>query len=225
MPDIKPESAPAPWHLKGEAWVAILSMPEEELDRPEFLPPALHGQRLPGRHALLMAVRYSRSDVGPYDELLFVPGRFRFPDGKVRPSISRILVSTQESVANGRQNWGIPKERGDFQFSGEGARESLNVKMADTTVASLSFRAYPPPMPAPGRWLPRRLRTVAQHRDEATWCYAPAASGTLRPARLIGAKANPDQFPDITRGRALLCARLSRFNMTLPVARIKPDPT
>ena len=52
--------------------------------------------------------------VGPYDELMIIPGLFSRPgkDGG-EPSyalaITRIYVSTVASVANGRRLWGIPK--------------------------------------------------------------------------------------------------------------------
>ncbi len=54
--------------------------------------------------------------VGPYDELIYVPGLFsrRSPSDQQQPveyfpAITRIYVSTDESVYNGRKNWGIPK--------------------------------------------------------------------------------------------------------------------
>jgi len=61
----------------------------------------------------VQVVRYSDTPVGPYDELLIVPGRFS-PERKVR--ITRIYVSTAGSVYNGRRNWNIPKTLAEFTF-------------------------------------------------------------------------------------------------------------
>lgn len=216
--------APAPWQLRGDAWIAALSMPTDELDRTDFLPSALHGKRLPGRTALLMLVDYRYSDVGPYRELLFIPGRFRFPNGGTWPSISRILVSTDESVVNGRQNWGIPKERADFQVTdGPGGRQEWTISLQGRQLARLAFRRYPLPLPAPGGLLPSRFRTLGQHRDGHSYTFAPLARGTLRPARMTSASADPGLFPDITRGKPLATMSLSGFRMTFPEARVFRD--
>ena len=48
--------------------------------------------------------------------LLLIPGTMRFPDGRRYASFSRILVSTWDSVVNGRINWGIPKDRANFDW-------------------------------------------------------------------------------------------------------------
>ena len=41
-------------------------------------------------------------------------GTFAFEDGKRHLSISRIFVSTLDSVVNGQRNWGIPKDVAQF---------------------------------------------------------------------------------------------------------------
>jgi acetoacetate decarboxylase len=63
-------------------------------------------------------VRYSNSQpqtsgVGPYKELLFIPGVFHI-NGRYTYSISKIYVSTEASVRSGIENWAIPKEVADF---------------------------------------------------------------------------------------------------------------
>lgn len=89
--------------------------------------------RLRRRRALTPFETLPSPPVGPYDELIYVPGLFsRRPRQPLRtgrtaaepieyfPSITRIYVSTDESVYNGRKNWGIPKcvSRSSVQFSG-----------------------------------------------------------------------------------------------------------
>ena len=61
--------------------------------------------------------RYKTSPVGPYDELMFIPGWFdtkvRDAQGRLRtvqaPRITRIYVSTEATCLRGRQNWNVPK--------------------------------------------------------------------------------------------------------------------
>lgn len=62
-----------------------------------------------GRLAKLLAIiRYEDTDVGPYDELIVMPGYFVNPHtGKRNARISNIYVSTDASVWNGRRNWSM----------------------------------------------------------------------------------------------------------------------
>ena len=107
---------PAPWDLTGSGWMVALKAPPGSPSRDAFLPGSLAGQ---GRGAIsyLMYVDYAESACGPYRELLFIPGAFPFADGGRHLTISRILVSTWYSVVNGRLNWGIPKDRADFEVA------------------------------------------------------------------------------------------------------------
>ncbi|TGZ81822.1 hypothetical protein EX30DRAFT_371032 [Ascodesmis nigricans] len=122
-PDFPPSTlyAPAPWpNLKAQslclftttsasttpidaAWYAPL-----EANSP-FADPAKSGKFLGGL-AMVMLVRYEDTPVGPYDELLWVPGRFEVPrEGRVdggegkeeKLRVTRIYVSTRESTVNG----------------------------------------------------------------------------------------------------------------------------
>jgi acetoacetate decarboxylase len=62
-----------------------------------------------------MIVGYDTSGVGAYKELLFIPALFDF-DKKKAFNISKIYVSTEESVYNGIENWGIPKQLANFNI-------------------------------------------------------------------------------------------------------------
>ena len=61
--------------------------------------------------------RYKTSPVGPYDELMYIPGFFRTntvaEDGSeqsiLAPRITRIYISTDATCIRGRENWNVPK--------------------------------------------------------------------------------------------------------------------
>ncbi|KAL2782425.1 hypothetical protein BJX66DRAFT_345843 [Aspergillus keveii] len=63
----------------------------------------------------VMIVRYSDTPVGPYDELIWMPGSFSVgahvdgPPKKAWHRVTRIYVSQFETVKRGRENWNIPK--------------------------------------------------------------------------------------------------------------------
>lgn len=69
-----------------------------------------------GGQGLVQLVSYSESPVGPYDELIYVPGRWKYEHNDPAFRITRIYVSTKESTENGRRNWNIPKQVANFSY-------------------------------------------------------------------------------------------------------------
>jgi Acetoacetate decarboxylase (ADC) len=215
---------PAPWNLRGSAWIIALKLPPGAPARDAFLPPGLAG-RGRGVASYLMYVDYSESECGPYRELLFIPGAFPFGDGRRHLTISRIVVSTWDSVANGRDNWGIPKDRADFEVEQglEGGREdrvrvvSEGRELCELRLATLR---YAPSLPVPGGLLPARLRTLAQNFRGRTYYYAPSAGGRVRPGRLLSWRFNAALFPDLAGAAVLAALKVESFRMTFPVADV-----
>jgi len=223
LPDVP--RRPAPWDLRGSAWIVALKLPAGSPARDAFLPPHMAGQ---GRSlaSLLMYVDYLESGCGPYRELLFIPGAYPFEDGRRHFTISRIVVSTWDSVVNGRANWGIPKDRADFEVESgvAGGREDRIRVVADDGREICSLRlatlGFAPRLPVPGGMVPQRLRTLAQRFDGRTFYYAPASSGWLRPGRLLGWRFDPQLFPDLSAAAVVAVARVDSFRMRFPVARV-----
>jgi len=120
--------ADAPWNLVGQGWRFFLINPSS-LDITTggyYHPLELEGTKLSaeyhgvfkGGFSSALVYRYSDSDVGPYDELIFVPGKFTNPvDGKEYLRVSRIYVSSERCVYNGRTNWNVPKHLARFKFT------------------------------------------------------------------------------------------------------------
>ncbi|KAL4972649.1 hypothetical protein BDW66DRAFT_169443 [Aspergillus desertorum] len=86
----------------------------------------------------VMVIRYEDTDVGPYDELILIPGRAVNPEtGKKEMRISNIYVSTDASVWNGRRNWNIPKHRARFEWAPVGTDTALRVYHPENTPVPL----------------------------------------------------------------------------------------
>lgn len=213
--------ANAPWRLAGDAYVVALKMPEEVLDGQSFVPESLRGCRL-GSYSRMMYVDYRSSPVGPYRELLFDPGKFMFDRRSCR-TISRIFVSTPESVVNGAENWGIPKTIAEFETTTlPNGWERITVSAEGTVFAELTFSTVRFGFPFSDRWLPARFRTTAQHYREQCYFYAPITRATMKIGRLRKSKIDSRMFPDISRGKFALCVRLEDFRMWIPAATIVP---
>lgn len=218
--------APAPWDLTGQGYVLAVRLPPEVLEQGSFLPPGL---RRVGRSRLayLMFVDYARSDVGPYHELLYIPGVLDF--GRRRQlSISRIFVSSWASVVNGERNWGIPKDRCDFTVDyGADGVDRVSCTATDgtakgTVFAELELQARGPRLPAPGHCVPRGMRTLSQLRENRVYTYVPEARGHVRFARVRSWRFDSRHFPDLARGEVVAALKITDFRMIFPVAEIEP---
>lgn len=211
---------PAPWSLTGGGYIVAFRMPRALLDDGSFLDPALKRSRR-GGIAWVMFVDYERSDCGPYHELLYIPGSCRFGERRLL-TISRIFVSSQSSVDNGRRNWGIPKDRCDFdvRYGADGV-DDITASLDGKPFAKLQLRSRGPRLPVTTALVPKSWRTLGQQRDGQEFVYTPSARGSIRPAKLLSVWTDPVVFPDLALGKPLLAVRVARFDMCFPVSDIR----
>ncbi|KAG9383011.1 hypothetical protein A1F94_006932 [Pyrenophora tritici-repentis] len=152
--DPEPEQHPvrrakAPWNLMAECYTLLLKL--KDLPKGVYDPLEAAwadkgmGEFVGGLGAVII-VRYSDTPVGPYDELMIVPGSFTVPhpaDGPLKiPKkalrISRIYVSQRTTTYNGRLNWNIPKNLARFSFS------APPTVQGQTPPKSLTVQVFPP---------------------------------------------------------------------------------
>ncbi|MEQ1438946.1 acetoacetate decarboxylase family protein [Fontimonas sp. SYSU GA230001] len=215
--------APAPWRLQGRGYVSLLRCPADLLDGHSFVPESLRGKRSRAPYALMMFVDYASSPVGPYHELLFIPGSFAFEDGRRHLSISRIFVSTLDSVVNGQRNWGIPKDVAQFEVRyGDHGLDRVRVSRNGTCFAELAYTSWPLSLPVATALLPASWHTLAQHDRGQTFIYRPSARGWMRPARLVERRFDAFEFPDVASADVLATVKLTHFDMTFPASQILP---
>lgn len=226
MPEPALIDAPAPWQLQGRAYVSLLRCAPDLLDERSFVPDTLRGKRSPAPYALMMFVDYASSPVGPYHELLFIPGRFAFEDGQRHLSISRIFVSTMDSVVNGQRNWGIPKDVAQFDVRyGDNGLDRVAVSRNGKCFAELAYRSWPLPLPMGTALLPKSWHTLAQHDRGQTFVYTPTAHGWMRPGQLVERRFDASEFPDVAGADVLATVKLTHFDMTFPQSQIIPHAT
>ncbi|HKU36823.1 MAG TPA: acetoacetate decarboxylase family protein [Polyangiales bacterium] len=210
---------PAPWQLTASAYVLAVRMPEEILDRQSFVPPSLAGKRC-GDISFFLYVDYSATNCGPYREIIFAPALYDFGEGRY-PTITRIYVETYDSVVNGRLNWGIPKDRADFQHEREGKVDRVRVSRDGHVFADMRFAPYSLPMPVTSWLLPAGLRTLMQHWQGKSYRFTLSAKGMLRLGKLVDWHFDPKFFPDLARGKVIAGAYFPKFEMTFPVATVQ----
>lgn len=217
---------PAPWNLKGRGYILLYNFKKEDLAGDPFLPENLRQNYCGGRGAL-MVVDYESSDAGPYQELLFIPGRVKYGEKKLY-TISRIFVSTQASVVNGRRNWAIPKDQGDFTFTPESRhRESLTVtEGGQEPFFSARFSSGGFPFPVHTALLPFPLVQEQEVEGERKAFFTQfTGKGWGRLASVKDVKVNPSVFPILAETKPWLAIQVEPFQITFPVARIERAQT
>ncbi len=210
--------APAPWQLHGRAYAFALKTGAAQRTAQSGAPAALGEPR--GARSILMFVDYASSDVGPYRELLFIPGHYRFPDGRRYNSIGRIYVSSQDSVDNGRSNWGIPKDHADFEVEQTEAGDQVTVSLKGRPFCRLMLAHGGPALPVSSAWVPQKAVTLAQLREGHMFRYTPQAKGRLQLARLKHFWADGEHFPALQAGNWTVGGYMPAFDMTFPVSAI-----
>jgi len=170
-----------------------------------------------GGFGTVMLVDYESSTAGPYSELLFSPGKFSF-NGKKYNSITKIYVSSMESVVNGRENWGIPKELADFTFTDLGGRRRrITVEKNGETVVDMVVSKGGPGFPVSTALLPLPL---CQKLDGRFYFTRFRGKGKGRFSRIESIIVNPDRFPEIEDDDPLVGIGVEDFTIEFPVARI-----
>lgn len=211
------DKKPAPWQLTGNAYIMLYKFPKEFVLKNGFLAD-FQRSRFLGYIGAVMLVDYHSSNVGPYQELLFIPGMFTF-DWKKVFSISKIYVSTPDSVENGQNNWGIPKEIASFVWnkSLQGKTEIL-VSKEGKSFFSIEINERVFSIPFKSSIFPF---TIVQRQDDDLLMTQPSFSGKMGVVSTKKIVVNSNYFPDISKINPLITFKLSNFEMNFPNPTIK----
>lgn len=215
---------PAPWYLEGTGVVIFFPAHKKNV----LASPALGAENVSGYiggAGAVMLVRYTKAECGPYDELLYIPGFFEH-NGKNYMRITKIFVSTKESIEWGRRNWAIPKELADFDWR-QGEKEwHIDVKEPKTgnSIYSLSLSPRFFSFPLTTSILPWSLlqkQEPAYSNGEEFYLETKLmGSGSAKICfidRVEGSREFPD-YHDMSYGPRIAFA-VDPFKMTFPIAQ------
>ncbi|MFT4736743.1 MAG: hypothetical protein ACI8QD_001913 [Cyclobacteriaceae bacterium] len=199
-----------PWQLQGQGWIFAFKS-----DKSSQSALSVRGQPPSGLH-FLMFVDYQSSPVGPYKELLLIPGRYHVGN-KRGYQISHIHVSTDESTMNGRAHWGIPKVTSDFIESAKGNQHHWRVKSKKGEILTADFSKKGFSIPVASKLLPYQL---IQQMDEKIFQLKPTASGQMKWATLDNFESSMEGFKTLNGKKALIGMYAAPFKMKFPLAKI-----
>ncbi|OAA37886.1 hypothetical protein NOR_06963 [Metarhizium rileyi] len=224
-------AVPPPWHLTGDvylfSWWASSTLPDHAyspLEAQSSFAAPTSGQPVGGL-AMIQILRYKDSPVGPYDEMLVVPGSFDWPRdvgagagaaaarraGNPNPRISRIYVSQKHSCYNGRLNWNTPKHLARFDWD-MGPDDSITVKIyphdtddddGDDTESAASARPFFQASWSPVRFMPSFPFATA-------WVGRLGLDTTLVMPPLPRGNGSQGELPGTDAWRALVPSQYSR---------------
>lgn len=214
-----PTISPAPWNLTGNAYIMVYKFSKDFVEEYGFLAD-YQRDRFLGYVGTVMLVDYKTSAVGPYRELLFIPGMFTF-DWKKVFSISKIYVSSWDSVYNGIENWGIPKEFADFSWlqNADGS-ENISVKIEGKEFFRANFKKGFLPCPLTTKIFPLNL-VQKQHKNLII--TNPTAKGKATLATMKSVIVDKNFFPDLSKATPLLTMKVKDFEMTFNVPIVKEN--
>lgn len=205
---------PAPWNLKGEGIIMVFNFKKDWVENSAFLSKEQKGN-FKGGLGYVMLVNYHDSPVGPYKELLIIPGTF---NPHKRQSITRIFVDSVASTDNGRYNWGIPKETVPMIWRSEKGVDTIGIGSEDDPILFCRLKTYGIPFPATTKLVPIKLH---QELGGKIFLTDPQGSGWGKLAKIETLKVDSDWFPDISGQKPLLCFKVNSFHMHFPESVIK----
>jgi len=209
----------APWTLTGKGYILVYKYTRSFVEAKGNIPDFLKG-RFAGAFGSVMIVDYKSSNVGPYGELLFIPGRFQVRNRKCY-TISKIYVSTMQSVANGVLNWGIPKEYANFKFEAIDRNvERLSANSESGIIAEFLLKSSRISFPINTRLLPFRFELVQNYKENYFYTKI-SGNGNASLAKLVSVNINPELFPDISHCQPIFVIKIDPFKLIFPIPKIE----
>jgi len=207
-----------PWKLKGDGYIILYKFNNKFLEDNRAIPPFLKDKKVKGYGAVIL-VDYKESNVGPYEELLFIPGKFKHNSKKLA-TISRIYVSTKESVINGIENWAIPKELADFEIKEKDKYDIINISKDDQKIASFKFKPGFLPLPINTKIMPFPL---VQKRGGKYYYTNFSGKGVGKISIIEEYNINGKFFPEITQVIPTVVIKVEGFEISFSEAEVKDE--
>ena len=175
-----------------------------------------------GGLGLLAFIRYTDSNVGPYDELLWLaPWGLRVGPFRAH-SVTHIYVSSEQSRRNGRLEWGIPKQLGRFDVEPAGSRGlRVRVSAAAGPVAEFEITTFARSIAVSADALPRVALELQQVLDGQLFRVLPRLRGRLHRARFSRLAAHASTLLELDDSRSLGAVSLLGFTLVFPRAELR----
>lgn len=164
-----------------------------------------------------MLIDYQSSPVGPYKELLLIPGKFRVR-GKKYQSIARIYVDSPQSLQGGRENWCIPKYLADFDWVEKENSIHIGVSVAGKELLKVNASYGGLRFPMTTSLLPIHLY---QEWEGKAATVRPSGKGRAKLARIHSLTSSGEGFPRLEQAKKLISMWVEPFEMHFPAGKFE----
>jgi hypothetical protein len=205
-----------PWILRGDAFLAVTASPAELNLADGGIASELRGIYNNLFNAVVIA-DYRESPIGPFRELLYIPGRFRFGLDDERMSITRGYANTEVARLNRRAYWGVRSRLATISRTTGGDNSDV-FAIGERPFARFGFETFGPDIALNGHTIPEAFRAFAQLEGDRRLLYTLAITGTMRAARFEPQMLDASMFPDMAKREFLLGLKISNFLAEFPLA-------
>jgi hypothetical protein len=205
----------APWTLTGRGFILMYRFPEAFVRESCFVPEEWKILKWSGQ-AYVMLIDYLDSPVGPFHELLLMPGKADL-GGSSRRTMSKVYCDSVAAMMDGRNNWGFPKELTDFKWNTSGRRQHIQVGSFSPWL-DIRLETGSIPFPVSTAMLSMNLY---QELDHQVFKLSPGGKGTGRFCLVKEVKADPFFFPELNHYEPSVALYIDPFKITYPIADVR----
>ena len=201
----------------GRAYISAYNFPKNFISHDAFIGGKLKGKYCGGFGALIYA-DYATSEIGPYKELIFIPGKFDV-DGECRYAATKIYVSTPAAINTAGDGYFGPKEVATFKEEQlSDTLMHLSVHKGRNRVISVEIATWS------GIHFPLSTNVVSfpmlqmlRGEERLLWQYEGECTATM--ARIESVLVRPALFPDVAAFSPLASFYFESFSLNF-----KPQP-
>lgn len=206
----------APWSLNGEGYIILYKFRKDFIKNNLYTQDFLKDCKCGGL-GCIMIVDYKESDVGPYREVLFIPGKFKFKEKKLN-TISKIYVTTEDSVVNGIKNWAIPKKLCKCDILKENNTEKIVFSIDGNEFFKIKFKSGKAKFPVNTKLMPFPL---VQKYDDILYYTNFSGKGIGRFAKVEEIEIDDKYFPNVKDYKPIAVIKVSDFDIVFPKSEIE----
>lgn len=218
---------PAPWVLKGKGILLVSRFDADELQKNPLTALWLKKRCLGGR-GYYLALNFEKSPVGPYSELLVLPGKFQASQGK-RHAIAQSFCDSADAIFNYSENWGLDtapsaiafgQDEDRMRFSVQAPRSQDATQFKDShqssseKIFSLESKAFGPRLPfASGSSLIRLISEQGKKRFYLGF----SIKGSFRAAKIEDLNFDSEHLIVPAESAQVRAFHLEDFEIELPI--------
>ncbi|MBQ4035474.1 MAG: hypothetical protein II623_08435 [Paludibacteraceae bacterium] len=196
---------------KGKAYISVYNFSNDFVASEAFQTDFLKG-KYDGGFGAVIYIDFKESPVGPYQEVLFIPGKYEV-GGESRYVATKCYVSTPEAINNNSDGYFGHKELGTFHWTTVGENTMhLSIHKGRTRLLTVEIGSWSGfSLPASSNIITFPFMQILSGDERLLWKYSAKSSMNL--ARLVSVQVRPAFFPDIAKYNPIVTLCFDNFEL------------